>query len=96
MKKKRKPQPPRRLTPREADAMVADLTPAQRTAQINRIVADLRAHGVACVIRYDANQRQFLDINMTQMRARMPHLATLYDHIARISPEPVGLRAKTS
>jgi hypothetical protein len=81
---------PRRLTPAEADALVAHLSPAERRQRINTIIEALAIRGVEARETFDAAGRSYLIIDMAQARAAGLDLATLFEEIAAVMPLPQG------
>jgi hypothetical protein len=80
--------PPRRLTPAEADALNAHLSPAQQAAILADLLNLMRANGVDARVVRDANGRPFVKIDMEALRERIPALAALYDELHDIQPLP--------
>lgn len=86
-------KPPRRLTRAEADALVADIDPAERAAILAGFVARLRAAGVPCAVVRDATGRTYLELDLDAVRAiatpAARELAALLEEGAATSPQPI-------
>lgn len=83
-------RPRRRLTPAEADALVAHLTPAQRRREVALIIEAMRIRGIAVRETFDAAGRSYLVADIDQVRAIAPELAALLEEVAAEGPLPQG------
>jgi hypothetical protein len=81
---------PRRITPAEADALTAHLSPVERRRRMEAFIAHLRGLGVDAEVIFDASGRSFFRINLEQLQLRAPALAALFDQLGDLLPEPRG------
>jgi hypothetical protein len=79
---------PRRLTPAEADALVADFTPAERRRKINTLLEALAIRGITVREFFDAAGRSYIVADADQVREASPELAAFFEEIAAESPLP--------
>ena len=81
-------KPPKRLTPTEADALTAHLSPAERRRRIASLIEAMAVRGVAIRETFDAAGRSYLIVDMAQARA--VGLAEVFQQIAEVMPLPQG------
>lgn len=80
----------RPLTPDEADARVAHLSPAERRRRIDAFLEAMAIRGIDARELFDAAGRSYIAVDMTAARAASVDLAALFAEIAAISPPPQG------
>jgi hypothetical protein len=90
------PKTPRRLTPAQADALIAHLSPAQKRRETEIIIESLRIKGIAVEEIVDAAGRSFLRVDLDQVRAKAPALAEAMEQLQQVMPEPQGHRPGTA
>ena len=78
----------KRLTPAEADALVAHLSPPERQRKIARFIEAMAIRGIPCRELFDANGRSYLAIDMDAARAVSLDLVAILTDIATFQPEP--------
>ena len=81
---------PRRLTPAEADALVAHLSPAEKRRETEIIIVALRIKGIEVEEIFDAAGRSFLRVDLDEVRAKAPALAELMEQLQPTMPLPQG------
>lgn len=86
----------RRLTPREADALVAHLTPAQFRLRVEVYKEMLRFLGIEVEEMFDGMGRSFLCVELDQVRAKAPQLAADLERLREIMPEPIPHKPPTA
>ncbi len=84
--------PPRRLTPAEADALVADLTPAGHRRRIDAFLEAMAIRGTPARELFDAAGRSYIAVDYEAARAASLDLAALLEEVAAVSPPPQGHR----
>jgi len=80
----------KRLTPAEADALVAHLTPEERRRSLDTFIEAMAIRGVEVRELFDAAGRSYLAVDMTTVRRASLDLAALFAEIAALSPHPQG------
>jgi hypothetical protein len=86
----------KRLTPAEADALVAHLTPEERRRTIDTFIEAMAIRGVEVRELFDAAGRSYLAVDMDAARRASLDLADLFKEAAALSPHPQGHQPPTA